>query len=66
MDPSDPAGHQVSCIYPINPGDNRPGMTLSTINPDSYISFKWMVHNSLNYCTYFQVVNSSEYEPKPY
>lgn len=54
-------GNFGECIYP---GDDRPVGMLDTINPDSFIKFKWMVINGTSICSYMQVINSSEYEPK--
>jgi hypothetical protein len=50
-------GDHASCAI----ASTRAGITVGSINPDSYVVFQWDASNN---CSYIQVVNSSEYEPK--
>jgi hypothetical protein len=57
----DSRGNYGECIYP---SDDRPVRLFATMNPDSYVKFKWLVVNGTSICSYIQVINSSEYESK--
>jgi hypothetical protein len=70
-----PNGARVECTLPgVLPGyppgtlpDDRQVTTIGAMNPDSYITFKYMTLSGVSgyTCGFIQIVNSSEYEPKP-
>jgi hypothetical protein len=68
-------GTRVTCTLPgVFPGfppgtppDDRQVTTIGAMNPDSFITFKYMTVSGISgyVCGMIQIVNSSEYEPKP-